>query len=136
MSLSAAEIGVVVDILNRDLRGAVVRKVISTKEPDRVVIELRGPGQNHYLQMVGVAGATRVGRIQGKPPSAESPHPFVMLLRKELGGMALEEARQLNGDRVIRFQFAARNRSGALVCELTSRHSNLMWLGSDDLIVG
>ncbi len=136
MSLSAEEIGRVVEILRRDLARAVVRKVISPDSPDRVALELRCPGANHILEIVTSPGATRLGRVPKKPRAADSPHPFVMLLRGELGGMVIDDISQIDGDRVVRIDFEARERNGALVCELTSRHANLFWLDASGRIAG
>ncbi|MCP4674649.1 MAG: DUF814 domain-containing protein [Deltaproteobacteria bacterium] len=136
MSLSAEEIGRVVEILRRDLTRAIMRKVISPSSPDRIALELRSPGTNHILEIVTSPGVTRLGRLHKKPRAADSPHPFVMLLRGELGGMVLGDVSQINGDRVVRFDFAAHERKGSIVCELTSRHANLFWLDASGQIAG
>ncbi len=136
MSLNATEIGIVVEVLNRELGGAVVRKVISPAAPDRLALELRTPGENHYLQIVTLTGATRIGRVAKKPHAAEIPHPFVMLLRGEALGMVVEQVCQIAGDRAVRVDFKASGRAGALICELTSRHANLFWLDAKDRISG
>lgn len=136
MSLNAVEIGLVVLSLKKDLQDAVVRKVMSAEEPNQVVLELRTPGKNHYLQIVGQAGMTRIGRLGTKPKTAQSPHPFVMLLRREMSGLLLQDVRQLGADRVVELCFEAGDRKGSLVCELTSRHANLFWIDLEGLISG
>ncbi|MCP4603090.1 MAG: DUF814 domain-containing protein [Proteobacteria bacterium] len=136
MSLSAEELRCVIDVLNRNLINAIVRKVISPATPNRIAFELRTPGQNHYLQIVAMSGATRLGRVSKKPRPDEYPHPFVMLLKRELGGTILAGISQINRDRAVRLEFAGRERHRSLVCELTSRHTNLFLLDASDLITG
>jgi predicted ribosome quality control (RQC) complex YloA/Tae2 family protein len=136
MTLTAQELGYVVDSLNRGLPRAVVRNIVSPKSPDRIAVELRTVGENHILQIATIPGATRLGRIEEKPTAARSPHPFVMLLRKELAGLVFQGASQIGGDRAVELRFAGRDRQGTLVCELTSRHANMFWVNVQGKIVG
>jgi predicted ribosome quality control (RQC) complex YloA/Tae2 family protein len=136
MTLTAKEIGYVVDSLNRGLLRAIVRKIISPQDPDRIAIAMRTAGENHILQIATTPSATRLGRITDKPASAPSPHPFVMLLRKELTGLIFQGAIQIRGDRAVELQFSGKDREGALVCELTSRHANMFWLDAKRHITG
>lgn len=136
MSLSAAEIALVVEIWNKLLKGAKVRGVVSPAEPDRIAIEMRTPGANHYLLISTSPRTARLCRIAEKPKAAERPHPFAMLLRSRLVGMSFDCASQTEGDRSVALDFSRREEKGRLVCELTSRHANLFWLGGDGLIAG
>ncbi len=162
MSLTAGEIGLVATRWQDDLVGGILRKAISPAEPDRVVLEVRTPGCNHYLQIVTDRFSSRICRIAEKPPSATRPHPFVMLLRGHGTGAVIRAVRQINDDRVVAIDFhakgateqnycsaasrgateqnycsaASRDVVGTLVCELTSRHGNLFWIGSGGLITG
>jgi predicted ribosome quality control (RQC) complex YloA/Tae2 family protein len=136
MSLSAAEIALVVARWNRDLAGAFVRKAISPAAADRVALELYLTGGEAFVEIVLAPRWSRLCRVGAKPDAAEVPHPFVMLLRREAVGLRLEGARQLGGDRVVALDLAGGGRHGTLVCELLSRHGNLFWLGDDGLIAG
>jgi hypothetical protein len=136
MSLNALEIALVSRILHRDLSGAVVQEILSPANGSGVVICLRSPGRNHHLQLGLEAGMTRIGRISARPGSAPTPHPFVMLLRKRLGGARLKEVSELEGDRVVTLDFSRRDRGVRLVCELTSRHANLFLINEEGLISG
>ena len=136
MSLNAHEIEGVIGVLATELPGCSLRKVISPRDPDRIVAELRTPGQNHFLQIVVTANTSRLGRIPEKPRAAESPHPFVMLLRREAVGMSLRSIEQINRDRVVKINFTKHDRTASLVIELTSRHGNIFWLDGDDTIIG
>ena len=42
--------------------------------------------------------------------------------------------RQIDDDRVVAIDFHAKGTVGTLICELTSRHGNMFWIGSDGLI--
>jgi predicted ribosome quality control (RQC) complex YloA/Tae2 family protein len=137
MSLNALEIGMVSEILHRDLRGAAAQEFLSPALENRVVIRLRSPGVSHLLEITLAAGATRIGRIAAKPRVTHRPHPFVMLLRKALTGLRLEQVVALGGDRVVSLDFSKGERKGRLVCELTSRHANIFLIqGPDNLITG
>ncbi len=136
MSLSTSEIGSVVTMWRRDLCGGLVQKVISPAAPDRILLELRANRESHLAQLVIAPFFSRLGRVNAKPPRARQPHPFVMLLRKEAMGMVLAEVIQLGGDRAVELRFVGTGRKGRLICELTSRHSNIIWTDGDGLIVG
>ena len=137
VSLTAIEIGRVVARLDRQLAGAVVRKAISPARPDRVVLELRRPGANELVQIVVTSDGARLARLPARPAAAPTPHPFVMLLRREIHGAVLARARQLGGDRVAALELRrGGQRFGTLVAELTSRHGNLFWLDAAGIIVG
>jgi len=136
MSLSAAEIGLVVAQWRRDLAGVFLRKALSPAADDRIALELYGPSGEAFAEIVTAPGACRLCRIAAKPKVAERPHPFVMLLRREAVGLKIEAVRQVGGDRVVAIDFTGAERRGTLVGELLSRHGNLFWLGADGAIVG
>ena len=136
MSLTAGEIGLVAKRWHDDLVGGIIRNAISPVEPDRVVLEVRTPGCNHFLQIVTDRFSSRIGRIADKPRSAPRPHPFVMLLRGHATGAVIGAVRQIDDDRVVAIDFHAKGTVGTLICELTSRHGNLFWIDRGGLIAG
>lgn len=136
MSLSAAELGLVAARWDRELRGALVRRALSPAGEDRITLELYGASGEAFAEIVTAPGACRLCRIPAKPSTAEHPHPFVMLLRREAVGLRIEAVRQLGGDRVVAIDLAGADRGGTLVCELLSRHGNLFWLDRDGAIAG
>ncbi|MCU0662824.1 MAG: NFACT RNA binding domain-containing protein [Myxococcota bacterium] len=136
MSLGALELSYVIPALDKDLRGAVVRKVLCPALPGRLCLELRTQCENHFLLAVVHGDATRLHRVGTKPRNADEPHPFVMLLRKELVGLAVASVRQLGGDRVVELCFRGGERCASLVCELTSKHSNLFFISGEGRIGG
>src|SRR5205085_9350030 len=71
---------------------------------------------------------------------ALAPEPFLLMLRKQLGGARLMNLTKDEGDRVVRFHFAARDVLGAehdapLVAQLTGRAANLFLLDAAQRIV-
>ena len=136
MSLNAAEIGLVVRALSGDLPGTIVRKIFSPATPDRIAIELRGLGENIYLQVVFSADGCRLGRIEKKPSAAKVPSPFVMLLRSKMVGAVVTSIEAPGHDRVVHVRLRGHDGEVALVCELTGRHANLFWLDPGGIIGG
>ena len=136
MSLSAREIEQVAVTLDKDIFGGLLRKVLSPKISDHLVLELWTSSGKELLQFVLTPQLTRLGRIKKKPEIAKVPHPFVMLLRRFAVGMAITGVHRLNDDRVVSIGFKGRDRSGTLICELTSQHSNIFWLDAAGIIVG
>src|SRR5437588_5141938 len=72
--------------------------------------------------------------------ASHSPSPFALVLRKHLGGATLKSLSKDEGERVVRFQFAAPDATGAehapsLVAQLTGRTSNLFLLDGRGRIV-
>jgi predicted ribosome quality control (RQC) complex YloA/Tae2 family protein len=68
------------------------------------------------------------------------PSPFLLALRKHLGGATLVSLTKDEGDRIVRFTFAARDASGntarrVLVAQLTGRAANLFLLDERGYII-
>jgi predicted ribosome quality control (RQC) complex YloA/Tae2 family protein len=68
------------------------------------------------------------------------PSPFVLVLRKALGGAVLKGVVKDEGDRVVRLSFAARDAAGreqfpSLVAQLTGRSANLFLLDGEGRVV-
>jgi len=136
VSLTAAELALVVARWRRDLLGAQLRRAISPAADDRIALELHGPAGEAHLEIVLAPRACRLCRIAARPAAAERPHPFVMLLRREAVGLRLAGVRQIGDDRVAALDFAASGAAGSLVCELTARHGNLFWVDAAGAIAG
>ncbi len=136
MSLNAVEIASVTKILNTSLENAVVRKVLSEKARNRLILELWGNHESHYLRICLDAEFCRIGRIREPPLRAETPHPFVMLLRRELTGRRILLSETIGNDRVVRLVFHPDFAKAELICELTSRHANAFLVMTDGTIAG
>ncbi len=138
MSLSAKEIGRVVDRLAADLPGASVRRALSPlgRDEESVVLELRGRGRDHFLEICVSARFSRIYRVPSAPPRAPEPHPFAMLLRRRAVGSRVAAVRQLDGDRAVAIELVRGEERATLLAELTSRHANLFWLDGEGTVAG
>ncbi|MBN2530967.1 MAG: DUF814 domain-containing protein [Deltaproteobacteria bacterium] len=136
MSFSTSEINVVTDTLNHALSNTLVRKVISPAAGNRICLELRGPGKNHYLQICVAHSFCSIGRVEQKPKAAEVPVAFVMLLRKMCINCAVTRVAQLNNDRIVSITLTRNNVDLVLLCELAGRHANLFLLDTNGVILG
>ena len=137
MSLNATEINQVVSSLNRTLQNARIREVISEAEPGQITLIVRHEGENHYLRFVLTAQWTRLGRIQQKPKATSTPHPFVMLLRRELLGSRIERFTQINDDRIVAVRCVRHHQMPrTLIAELTAHYANLFFTDSKGNVRG
>lgn len=136
MSLHASEIALIVTRIDRTLRGAVVREVLSERTSNRVALTFRGIGENHYFRICLDPTFCRIGRVTERPQCADVPHPFVMLLRKTLVGKRLTALTALDGDRVVRLSLQSLTEQNYLLLELTARHANMFLLHADESIGG
>ena len=136
MSLHASEIALVAAAIDTALQGASIREVFSPLQHHRIVLLCRSVGRNDYLQFCLDPAYCRIGRVPGKPVCADAPHPFVMLLRKNLVGKRIQAIQVIEGDRVVRVHLESAAGIEYLVAELTSRHANLFLLSADDRITG
>jgi predicted ribosome quality control (RQC) complex YloA/Tae2 family protein len=72
--------------------------------------------------------------------TARAPEPFLLAVRKHLGGATLLSVTKDEGDRVVRFQFVTRDAVGAehqatLIAQLTGRAANLFLLDEAGRVV-
>src|ERR1043166_4155458 len=94
-------------------------------------------GDGCYLLVSVEPGAPRLHMISRTvrelERASQAPTPFVLVLRKRLGGATLRALRKDEGERVVRFNFAAEDATGeeneaTLVAQLPGRTSNLFLL--------
>ena len=129
MSLSDAEVALVVAELAPRLRGPVGKISAVADDPFAIVIEV---GRDR-LVVSAHPRASRVHLETARRASAGPPPAFAMLLRKRLSGLrpALVAA---PGERVVILEFGpGRDR---LVAELTGPHANIFLVGPDGAIAG
>lgn len=137
MSLLSSEIALLADLLDRELADSCVEQVIQpARGKNRIALELRGPGGTSHLLLVAESGLSRIHRVEEKPCSAQTPGPFVMLLRKEIKGGRITNVTQPGADRLVLIRFLRRGEERRLYAELTGRHANLFLTGPDDVILG
>jgi len=150
MSLSEAEIGLLVDEIAQLTGRATLQRIL---EPDErtLVGRFREPGATRFLAVSTAHELTRLHVVEEKPDQPGHPSAFAMLCRKWLHGAPFTDIEQVGGDRVVRMTFAAvdprirdevdedeelERRPTHLVCELAGRVGNVFLLDADDRIVG
>lgn len=158
MSLSNAEIELVVEEIAQIAQRAVVQRVFEADGHTRI-LQLREPGETHHLLLSTAPGSTRVHFTATRGPQPATPSAFTMQLRRWLKGALFERVRQVGDDRIIRLDFravdqywldeqAADNSAKderdtpaprvwvSLLVELTGRHPNWYLLDKDEQIMG
>ena len=89
-ALRASELPILTEALRRDLQGGRVRDVRQRADDEtRFVLELRTPGQNHWLELAATTPLPHLLLRDAKQSAPASPAPFTMLLRKHVEGLAL-----------------------------------------------
>ncbi len=117
------------------LIGARVQKVRAVASEPAIVLELWGEGQTTQVLIAATAGATRLHRVDKRPPSPSEPGPFVMLLRKYIIGARLAALAQSSEDRIVRLVFARAEHQLHVVAELSGVHGNLFAVDDSDRIL-
>ncbi len=143
MSLSTRELHLIAEELRTLLTRGVVRHIAATATR-AFNLELRLPRHNRWLHVELTPQQTRAHLTEARPQQLPSPTPFVMLLRKHLEGMTLQDLHALPDDRVLRLDLARRPADppderllqATLLLELSGRHANALLLGPDDRILG
>lgn len=129
MSLSDAEVALVVAELAPRLRGHVGKIAADPHDPFALVVDI---GRDRLL-VSAHPRASRIHLAAVKPSGAGPPSAFVMLLRKRLSGLR-PTVTALPGERVVVLDFGpARDR---LVAELTGPHANVFLVAPDGTIAG
>ncbi len=102
-----------------------------------VALFVRARGANHTLLLSAHPQHARVTLTAARLAKAyDEPSPFVMLLRKYLEGTSLTDVRQVGHDRILRLTFRAGPNSTTLVAEVMGKHSNIILVDEQDVILG
>lgn len=139
MPLDGIFAGYLADEFNKRLKGAKVQKIFQPGRND-LVFHLYN-GRNDERLTLSANPSSPIAAL-GLPPS---PNPkdapgFCMFLRKHLIGADILRVEQPEGERIFRFVFRTRDELGdilekTLVAELMGRHSNLILLREDQMIL-
>ena len=141
MAFDSGMIFAVVQEINACVKDAKVEK-IQQPQKDEVVITLHSAASRENLRLAINAGASnpKIGftAVQKENPSAAPM--LCMLLRKQLGGGKLVEARQIGFDRIVELEFACRDEMGfavtrLLIVEIMGKYSNLLLTDGDKKII-
>lgn len=102
-----------------------------------VALTMRAGGGNHTLLLSAHAQDARATLTSAKLAKAfDEPSAFVMLLRKHLEGATLAAVAQAERDRIVRLTFRGAGRETTLVVEVMGKHSNIILVDDQDVILG
>ncbi len=129
--------------LRRELTDALPdARVDKIHQPEReeLIIALRYRGGTKRLYLSAQAASPRVHFTAESPENPAQPPMFCMLLRKRLTGGRLAAIRQDGFERALYFDFDCINELGdpvrlTLAAEIMGRHSNIILIGQDGLII-
>ena len=131
MAFDGITISALVAEFNDKLLNARVQKIAQT-EKDELII--------HRLQISANPSVPLIYLRQTNKPSPATAPNFCMLLRKHINNAMLISIKQIQLDRVIRFEFEHYDDFGDLttknlVVEIMGKHSNIIFLDKDDIII-
>ena len=141
MAFDAGMMRAVVWEINRAAKDARVEK-IQQPQKDEVVITLHSAAQRSDLRLSINAGANnpKLGFTAVAKENPAAAPMLCMLLRKQLGGGKLVQARQIGFDRVCELEFASRDEMGFavtryLIVEIMGKYSNLLLADENKKII-
>lgn len=136
MSLTASELGQLVEELRRVLLTSIVQK-IAMPAADRVVLSFHTKGGRSDLLLCASQASARAHLLTQRPPNPEQAPTFCMLLRKHLDSARLSAIVQPEGDRRLQLVFQRRGEpAGSLEAELYGRAPNVFLLDPAGVILG
>ncbi|MBQ5390064.1 MAG: NFACT family protein, partial [Clostridia bacterium] len=141
MAFDSGMVFAVVREINSRARDAKVEK-IQQPQKDEIVITLHNASMRENLRLAINAGANnpKVGFTAAQKENPSAAPMLCMLLRKQLGGGKLIEARQIGFDRIVELEFACRDEMGfavtrLLIVEIMGKYSNLLLTDGDKKII-
>jgi len=135
-------IAAVVEEIAPELRGRAFGKVWLLGR-DRLAADFR-LSENRFLFVSLDPSAPRLHLVERRVRDLEKqslpPSSFALTLRKQLGGAVLRSLAKDEGERVVRFSFAAQDAAGSthartLIAQLTGRTANLFLLDEDARVI-
>lgn len=121
--------------LQPQLRGGIVRDVRHPTDLD-LYLQIHHAGKEHWLLISADPNHPRLHLVHQRPSNAPAPSGFCSLLRKELEGRRLAGLIQSDFDRALALIFHRPDHpSRLLLIELMGRHSNIMLLNGQNLIL-
>lgn len=124
-----------VEELRENYLGSFVDRV---SQPDElnVVLAFSGRGPRRHWLFCSDARWPRSHETRVRRANPASPPAFCMLLRKYLDGARLHAVEQPRFDRILHLQFRRGEESITLIQEVMGRHSNLILVGEQGIILG
>lgn len=149
MTLTRAELLLVLDELQPLVRHHAVLQKVRESPPLSHVLRFRIPGQSVLLLLSTSPQRTRMHVVTSRPAQPARPSAFTMLLRKWLQGARLQRLTPETDDRVVRMAFTVADpeadtpadtprpkRPVSLILELLGRHPNVILLDDQDRVLG
>ncbi len=118
------------------LTGMIVHQV---RQPHDLEVELvcRSGGREGRALFSADARFARAHLTAIRRPVPRTPPAFCQLLRKHLEGRRVKSVRQEGKDRILKVAFfGTDSEARTLVCEVMGRHSNIILLSADGIILG
>ena len=139
MPLDSVTLTALAGELRQKLIGCRVDK-IQQPERDTLLLSVHGPAASGRLALCGGVGTARAHFTEARYENPAQPPMFCMLLRKHLGGARIADVTQPERERLLRFDFDARDELGfearrSLILELIGRGTNLILLDADGRIL-
>ncbi len=105
-----------------------------------IYLMIRAQGNNYILCLSNDARFARVHLTKSKPANPQTPLAFCQNLRKNLIGGRINDVRQIGFDRILELEINALDENGdktqlRLIAEMMGKHSNLVLVNKDGLIL-
>jgi predicted ribosome quality control (RQC) complex YloA/Tae2 family protein len=117
------------------LVGAFVDHIAQPSERDLYITFYIGHGKPRWVFSVDARQA-RVHQIEGKPENPAMPPNFCMVVRKWIDGARLTAVEQAGFDRVLRWTFSRSDGTRTLIAEIMGKHSNLILVDQEEVVLG
>ena len=139
MALDGIVLSNIVSDFRRDFIGGRILKIYQT-EKDELIIGVRGKGENSKILLTAHSNYPRIHSTTADKDNPAVPPMFCMLLRKHIGGGRITDIIQPDFERIVEIHIESNNELGdlttkKLVIEIMGRHSNIMLLGDDNVVL-
>lgn len=107
---------------------------------DAVVMQIRASGENHRLLLSCNASSARIHLTERQFENPDNPPVFCMLLRKHFAGGIIKEISTNGFERIVTIETEVIDDLGdrsikRLIIEIMGRHSNIIILNRDNIII-
>ncbi len=125
--------------LQEVLPGCRVRRVVATGKLE-VAVETSAQGGAPWLVVCAGSESGRLHLAQDAEPRPDIHSPLADVMRRYLHGAVIQHVEQINFDRLLHIEFINAQRLGpesrcTLVAEVMGRHSNVLLLNEDGMIL-
>jgi predicted ribosome quality control (RQC) complex YloA/Tae2 family protein len=117
------------------LVGAFVDHISQPGERELCITFYAGRGKSRWVFSAD-ARLARVHAIAAKPENLPIPPNFCMVARKWIDGARLAAVKQVGFDRVLRWEFTRSDGNRTLIAEVMGKHSNLILLDAEQIVLG